>query len=106
MAALSLVAALTATFVAWPRTQAPLPAPAPVVVVDAPEAPATPDVIVDEAPEAPVVVADATPVEAPVDARPTRPNRPNRPNRPRPADAHQDLASQLDFGTGDGLIPD
>lgn len=102
MAALSLIAAITATFVAWPHQEVPV-APAVTVVAPVETAPVAPvDAIVDEPPVA-EVVAEVVP-EAPV-AAPSRPGRPRTPRPPR-HDAHQDLASQLDFGTGDGLIPE
>ena len=99
MAAMSLVAALIATFVAWPRPEVHADLPGPVVVAEAPEAPAAPDVVVAEAPPFEEVSVEATP--RPTEAAPTRP----RP-RPRPQPRANDLASQLDFGTGDGLIPE
>ncbi len=101
MAARSLVAALTATFVAWPRPEAAVP---PSVLAVTEPAPATADVepAVVVAPPSDAVDADPTPVGATETAPTVRP----RP-RPRPrVEEEPDLAQQLDFGTGDGLIPD
>ncbi|MBX3269739.1 MAG: hypothetical protein KF729_05740 [Sandaracinaceae bacterium] len=101
MAAMSLVAALGATVVAWPRAEAPV-APVRVQVVETPLALAPPEspapIIVAEPAPPPPPVVEASPPSRPV-ARPVRPTRP-RPDRP------SDLASQLEFGRGDGLIPE
>lgn len=108
MAAASLVAALTATAVAWPRAVDPAPVAAPVVVVDEPVVPEAPeaDAVVDEAPEVDEgALAEATVVEdepAPARATPRPPHRP----RPHARPASQDLGSQLTFGSDDGLIPE
>ncbi len=106
MAAMSLVAALTATFVAWPQPTAPIEvaSPAPVVVVDAPaETPhvAVADVVVAEATETGDVTETVAAAPEPAAARPRVSPRP----RPRPHTPGHDLGAQLDFGDDDGLIP-
>jgi len=107
MAAVSLVAALTATAVAWPRAVDPTPLPGPVVVVDEPAVPEAPalDAVVEDTPATDEgALADATPIAD--EPSPERDSPRVRP-RPRPqATASHDLGSQLTFGDGDGLIPE
>ena len=104
MAAMSLVAALTATFVAWPQPMPPQPTVSPVAttVIDAP-------VEVPEAPEPALVVATPDPVEVAVTPEPApvaRPRHPRRPRHARPQPPADDLGAQLDFGNDNGLIPE
>ncbi len=102
MAAASLIAAVTATAVAWPRDPQPVAqlAPAPVVApAPAPVAAPEPAPVAEPAPApAPVV---ATPAPAPTAERRT-PRQPRTPRTPR--DRDQALRDQLDFGDGHGEV--
>lgn len=101
MAAVSLIAAVTATAVSWPHPAPPLDATPVVAEVETTllevEAPALEEVVVA------TVTADETPVtdETPDVATHQRPTRPQPPRHQQ-----NDLAHQLDFGAEDGLIPD
>lgn len=105
MAALSLAFAMTATFVAWPRGEAPLAVAAPTMAEVAPE----PGVRSSPAPRPEVEAAPrvapepaAAPVAEPVAvARPTRPVRP-----PRVRVERADLASQLALDDDDQVLSD
>lgn len=106
MAAMSLVAALTATYVSWPQPSAALTDFAPVAVAEVPlgEAPVGEAVVVatDEAivVEDVVTVAEPTATERPIRTTPhTVRNHTNQ-------QSDDDLGTQLDFGDDDGLIPE
>ena len=98
MAAVSLVAALGATYVSWPRAEPVVTEAAPVVHVDEP--------VADEAPEAePIAVAEVEVEAAPAVEEPVRSRARTRPRHPR-GHGPDDLGRQLQFGGGDGLIPE
>lgn len=98
MATVSLIAALTATYVSWPRTEPVVASSAPVVQVDEPVA------IEEAAPVVAEVEAEIVPeVEEPAPAPAARTPRPRTPRAHHHAN---DLGSQLDFGSDDGLIPE
>lgn len=102
MAAAALIAALGAIYVSWPRAaDVPIaPEPTPVAVVDEP-AP------VEQAPSEvePPPVQEDEPAEVAAAEPPSRP-RPHRPRPHRPRPVQDDLASQLDLGTGDDILGD
>lgn len=101
MAALSLIAAVGAIYMSWPRPVDTTPIPGPVVVT-VEEPVATPDVEPADEPavEAPVADEASEPV-----ATADRAERPRPRPRPRPAQT-DDIGSALDFGTGDDVLGD
>lgn len=98
MAAASLVAALTATFVAWPRASEPMPAPTPIAIVH--EGPVASETTVEAT--ASDLEVETAPPAAPVVASETA--TPRRPHIRRPPTPQGDLASQLDLGDGDDVL--
>lgn len=102
MAAASLIAAVTATAVAWPREPQPVAqlARAPIAVAEpAPSAEPEPAAVTEPAP--PLAPAVTTPDPAPTTDRRT-PRQPRQPRTPRERD--RTLRDQLDFGDGHGEV--